>query len=155
MVGRRDPWPFATERPGAMNAAFSPDGRYVAYMSNETGRMEVYVRPFPGPGPKKPVSVGGARNLTWASNGEIFYQRLEDNTVIAVPIATTPTLSVGRPTELFRITGLLYGTSAPSYAVSADGNRFLMTAREREGPDTVAGVTIILNWVEELKANVP
>jgi serine/threonine-protein kinase len=146
---------FAIGRPVARNAVFSPDGRYVAYLSNETGQFEVYIRPFRGPGPKTPVSVGGARNLTWARNGELFYQRPEDNTTIAVPVATRPTLTVGLPKELFRFSGLLYGTSATTYAVSADGKRFLMTAKEREGPDTGPGVTIVLNWAEELKAKVP
>ena len=73
-----------------MNATFSPDGRYVAYMSNETGQFEAYIRPFPGPGPKQPASVGGARNLTWARNGELIYQRVQDNTMLAVPVATRP-----------------------------------------------------------------
>jgi eukaryotic-like serine/threonine-protein kinase len=149
---RSEPWPFVT----GLRAVFSPDGRYVAYLSSETGQPEVYVRPFPGPGSTTPVSVGGAVNLAWARNGELFYRRVADNALIAVPVATTPTLSVGQPQELFRFAGLFYNVSATTYAVSGDGKRFLMSAGQLEsGSAARPAAHIVQNWTEELKARVP
>jgi serine/threonine-protein kinase len=89
----------------ASNAVFSPDGRFVAYVDNVSGRGEVVIRPFPGPGPLTPVSVGGAREPTWAPNGELFYRRSGDDMMMAVRVATSPALAVGPPTELFRGSG--------------------------------------------------
>ena len=153
------PSPFHPETASERNAVFSPDGRFVAYISDETGRFEVYVRPFPGPAARQPVSVGGAADLSWGRNGELFFRRLEDSVIIAVPVATSPALSIGRPRELFRVAGLIYGTSATRYDVTADGTRFLMLAREveldRVGASVRPTIRIVLNWQEELKQRLP
>ena len=124
------PRPFAASASEEMGATFSPDGRYVAYLSGETGQIEVVVRPFAGSGPQTTVSSGGGADLAWARNGELFYRRRTDHTMMAVHVSTTPTLTLGQPQELFRMAGLLYGVSAARYAVSSDGKRFLMNAGE-------------------------
>ena len=143
------------------NAVFSPDGRYVAHVSAQTGQREIYIRPFPGPGGQETVSVGGGDEPAWASNGELFYRRPSDYAMMVVEVSTDPTLIVGQPRELFRGTANPGGSPRARYAVTADGQRFLMRADLVVSGDTDAGggvgpkVIVVQNWVEELKARVP
>jgi serine/threonine-protein kinase len=154
-----EPWPFAADAPAQVVATFSPDGRYVAYLSNETGRNEVYIRPFPGPGPETPVSTSGASEPVWARNGDLFFRRLSDHMMMAVPVTTGPTLTIGRPVPLFRLAGMQYGTSAPRYAVTADGKRLLMNAGDlrvdQGGTAPRPAINIVQHWTDELKRLVP
>ena len=83
------------------NAVFSPDGDYVAYTSSLTGEPGIYIRPFPGPGGETPVSVGAGREPAWTPNGEVFYRRTADYTMMVVEVSTDPVLRVGAQTELF------------------------------------------------------
>lgn len=154
-----DPVPFAADPHNETVAAFSPDGRYVAYQSNETGRNEVYIRPFPGPGARTPVSTGGGAEVVWARNGELFFRRISDHMIMALPVTTSPTLTIGQPQALFRLAGLQYGVSAPRYAVTADGKRLLMNAVDlrvdQGGTAPRPAINIVQNWLEELKRLVP
>ncbi len=80
-----------------LGAVFSHDGRYVAYMSNQTGEREIYIRPFRGPGGQETVSVGGGTQPAWAPNGELFYRRPADDAMMVVDVSTDPTLTIGPP----------------------------------------------------------
>ena len=141
------------------SAVFSPDGRYVAHVSDQSGVREIYVRPFPGPGGQETVSVGGGDEPAWASNGELFYRRPSDYAMMVVEVSTDPTLTIGSPQELFR--GGVYPGGSPraKYAVTADGQRFLMSANLTSSPEQGTGprarVVVVQNWLEELKARVP
>jgi hypothetical protein len=133
----------------------------VAYVDQVSGQGEVVIRPFPGAGPLTPVSVGGAREPTWARNGELFYRRISDDMMVAVRVTTSPVLTLGPPIELFRGSGSAAASPRAAYAVTADGQRFLLSG-ERLGSglmkDAVAArpkITIVLNWMEELKQRVP
>jgi serine/threonine protein kinase/Tol biopolymer transport system component len=154
-----DPRPFAAESADESGAVFSPDGRYVAYLSNETGRSEAYIVPFPGPGPKRPLSTGGAGDVVWGRSGEVFYRRGSDHALMAVPISTTPVLAVGQPRPLFQMAGLLYGVSAARYTVTRDGKRFLMNAGDLRVDDGGSAprpaIQVVLNWRKELERLVP
>ena len=88
---------FSTE-----GAVFSPDGRYVAYQSQESGQREIYVRPYPGPGGQQTVSVGGGQQPVWAATGELFYRDPDGRRMMAVSMTTDPMLIVGTPRELFQ-----------------------------------------------------
>ena len=107
------------------NGAISPDGRWLAYESNESGQEEIHVRPFPNvsDGGRWQVSAGGGTCPVWSPDGqELFYRDL--NGVMAVTVQSTPTFSSGNPTKLFDgpyLTGV-----GGSYDVSRDGRRFLM-----------------------------
>jgi Tol biopolymer transport system component len=93
--------PFHQSDAEEMAPRFSPDGRHVAFTSDLGGRLDVYVAPFPGPGPKRIVSTSGASIPRWSPDGrELFYVGV-DGTVFSVPIDTTPVLEIGRPTPLF------------------------------------------------------
>ena len=138
---------------------FSPDGQWLAYTSDETGRFEVYLTPYPGPGGKTPISVAGGRSPIWRADGrELFYRRGDD--LFAVAIATSPSLRVGAPELLF--TGSFVrersNQGASNYDVAPDGQRFLMLS----GIDQDGGadapppqITVVLNWFEELKERGP
>ena len=151
-----------------MNADLSPDGRWLAYESNETGEMEVFVRPFPAvdaglppsPPPEKwQVSRGGGRWPLWNPDGgqELFY--VAPQAMMAVAVETQPTFRPGSAEPLFDTAG--YATSSPRtgivrrLGVSPDGTRFLLY--KVVTGDTAAGPTLILvqNWADELQRLVP
>jgi WD40 repeat protein len=156
-----EPKPFKAEPAAEESAVFSPDGRYLAYLDAVSGQNELVIRPFPGPGPETPVSVGGAREPAWAPNGELFYRRLSDDMMMVVRVTTSPAPSVGPPQELFRGSGVLEASPRAGYAVTADGQRFLTNGvRVWWGLRADASAprprfNVVLNWVEELKRRVP
>jgi serine/threonine-protein kinase len=138
------------------NGDISPDGRWLAYESNESGYNEVYVRPFPNvdSGHWQISNSGGSRPL-WARNGrELFYVNGE-NRLMAVPVQTGgQTFSRGNPTKLFD-TPIFTSSPARTYDISPDGQRFLMIKdKSATEPSTPAldNMVVVLNWVEELKA---
>ena len=131
-MDRTDAKPEMFLEGGAEGADFSRDGRYVVFLSPQTGQREIYIRPYPGPGGQVTVSVGGGRERCWARNGEVFYRSPNGERMFAVSVATEPALRVGAPVQLFQ--GRYYiaptGSPRPQYDVTADGKRFLMLASE-------------------------
>jgi len=137
-----------------LHAAFSPNGKWIAYASNESGQYEVYVRAFPGPGGRWQVSTAGGGHPVWAPDGtEIFY--LDDRKVMSVPVVTeSEAFSVGRPKELFAPgpDGDFFYTRID---IMSDGKRFVMlqntgNAAQRE----LHELTFVFNWFEELRDRV-
>jgi Tol biopolymer transport system component len=128
---------------------FSPDGNWIAYQSNESGRMEIFIQSFPGPGGKIQVSTGGGAQVRWRKDGrELFYIAL-DGKLMAVPIrpsADGRSIEAATPVALFatRVGGAIRGTYLQQYVVSPKGDRFLMNTVTSEA--SVAPVTVILNW---------
>ena len=153
MNGDRKPFPVVKTNFDERDAQFSPDGKWIAYQSNESGRFEIYIQPFPGPGSKLQVSTNGGAQVRWGPNGkELFYIAL-DARLMAVPIrlASNPqTAEPGSPTPLFatRVGGALQGTFMQQYDVSSDGQRFLMNTITEEA---ASPITVILNWNPEAK----
>jgi serine/threonine-protein kinase len=133
--------------------AFSPDGRWLAYVSGESGRNEIYVRAFPGPGEKVTTSSEGGNEPLWSPTGrELFYRN--GDTMMAVSLSTRPALNPGRPHRLFDKTYEPSLALWPNYAVSADGQRFLMMKTiEQEG--TPAQINVVVGWFEELNRLAP
>jgi len=142
-----DPRPLFTTRFNERGAEFSRDGQWLAFVSDESGRSEVYVAPFPGPGPKTPVSNNGGLQPVWAKNGrELFYR--EGDSLMSVPIQLNP-LRVAAPRKLFDFPGALYNSDnfVPDYDVTKDG-RFLAVRRDRAA---VEEIHVVLNWGDELR----
>ena len=130
--------------------ALSPDGRWLAYSSNESGVREVYVVPFPNSGTGKwAVSTHGGSEPLWSHHrGELFYRDGAGN-MVAVLVKTTPVFSVGRATTLFNASAFGADVEHQQYAVAPDDRRFLMLR-----PNGVSGteqLVVVDNWVEELK----
>ena len=136
----------------------SPDGRWLAYSANESGRVEVYVRPFPNvDGGRWQVSTEGGSRPAWAKNGsELFYLGLNGGSMWTVPVQTSPTFSAGNPTRLFDGRWWV-GQTGRTYDVSADGQRFLMIKDTESGEQAAASpaITVVLNWRDELKQRLP
>jgi serine/threonine-protein kinase len=134
---------------------FSPDGRWLAYVSNESGRWEVYVLAYPGPGGKWQISTEGGTEPVWNSNGRELFYRSGDK-MMAVDIATQPSFTAGKPRVLFEGRYNPAPGTTPNYDVSPDGQRFLMVkpskASEAAAPTQI---NVVLNWFEELKRRVP
>jgi Tol biopolymer transport system component len=133
---------------------FSPDGRWLAYNSDQSGRYEIYVQPYPGPGGKVQISTDGGTDPLWNRNGrELFYR--DGSKVLAVTIVTQPSFSAGKPKLLFDGVYTPGNAAAfPSYDVSPDGQRFLMI-KPVEGQQAATQINIVQNWFEELKRRVP
>ncbi len=133
-------------------AQFSPDGRWVAYQTNESGRFEVVVQPFPGAGGKWQVSTSGGVAPRWRADGKELYFLAPDATMMAVPItAAGPSLEAGTPVALFPARIFGGGSLAanhPNYAVARDG-RFLINQPVADA--TAAPITLILNWNPDAK----
>ena len=145
--GDRKPQPFLQTPFSEYGPMFSPDGRWIAYVSDESGQREVYVRPYPGPGGKVQVSTEGGNQPRWAPNSrELFYRR--GNKMMAVALTTKPSFTAGTPKELFEIAG------GVGYDVAPDGRRFLFI---KEGEDQPAAnqLNVVLNWFDELRRRVP
>jgi serine/threonine-protein kinase len=134
----------------------SPDGRWMAYTSDESGQNEIYVRPFPEVNKGRwQVSTSGGGWPLWSPDGrELFYLSLDS--AMAVSVETGPTLSFGTPKTLFRLAYFLSELGGALWDISPDGKRFLMMKEAGSG----AGggprkINIVLNWFEELKQRVP
>ena len=123
--------PFLRSKLWAATPQFSPDGRWLAYISDESGRYEVYLQPYPGPGGAVQISQGGGTEPVWNPNGrELFYWSRgfgRKGEMLAVDISTEPSFTAGNPRMIFEA-AYLGSTSreVPNYDVSADGQRFLM-----------------------------
>jgi Tol biopolymer transport system component len=139
--------------------AFSPDGKWLAYSSGVSGRTEVYVQPYPGPGQRVLISTGGGTAPAWRGDGgELYYQFTNDGAVriFAVPITITGSgLSPGAPRQLFEGRGLGSTGPARGYDVTPDGTRFLFTRIVEAPPRPPIQLVLVENFVEELKRRVP
>ena len=144
------PYPLHDAQAYESDAQISPDGRWVAYESQETGQMEVYVQPFPGPGGKERVSTEGGDSVRWAHNGRELYYRvvMGEGAVVGVDFQTSPQLHLGLPKVL--ATGV-FGTT---FDAAPDGKRFLVELLGSTDPGGRRMVGID-NWFEELKRRVP
>jgi len=149
--GDRKPLPYLQTQFNERDGAFSPDGRWVAYVSDESGRYEIYVQAFPLSGAKFQVSAGGGVEPTWRRDGSELFYRSADGNLVAVPVKSGATFEVGAPRPLFRIPSAATSNPFDSYiyASSNDGQRFLVAANP--GGEKTAPITVVLNWQAGLK----
>jgi hypothetical protein len=144
--GEREAQPFLQTPFMELVARFSPDGHWLAYVSDESGRAEVYVMPYPGPGGKRQISTEGGFGPVWARNGrELFYRNGDQ--MMVVDITTEDGFTAGNPRLLFE------GSFRPmmltaNYDVSLDGERFVMVQADEQAAKQL---NVVLNWFEELK----
>ena len=142
--------PFLASQSGEEFPEFSPDGRWLAYASDESGRPEIYVRPFPGPGGRWQISQQGGVGPLWARNGKQLFYRSGDQ-VWGVDVQTGPAFSAGKPRLLFEQPGFLCGNPICGWDLSLDGQRFLMVKVDERKPAPVTELILVQNWFEELR----
>jgi serine/threonine protein kinase len=151
MENERKPQPLVKTKFNETGAVFSPDGRWIAYQSDESGRYEIYVRPFPGPGPKQPISAEGGKEPAWGPDGrELFYRN--GDKMMVVDVRTHPEFTAAKPKLLFE-GKYLTDRIGTNYDIAPDGRRFLMIRSDQETAPTQ--LRIVLNWSEELKGLLP
>jgi len=137
----------------------SPDGKYMAYMSAESGQMQIFVRPFPDVDKGRwQISTSPGESPLWAPDGKALFYLSEDGAVMEVPVDTGSTFTAGKPRMLFKGNYIMGYGESPSWDIHPDGKRFLMM----KGPQAAASanaerrkINIVLNWFEELKQRVP
>lgn len=147
LTGDREPVLFLQTPYEEGFPVLSPDGRYIAYMSNESGQFEVYLKRFPSGEGKWPASVGGGAFPRWQDD-ELFF--VQNNTLMATPIKTQPALEIGQPRPLFggdRVGVVLFDVRRsglfPTYDVTSDGQRFAVVQEREPGQ---AAITVVQNW---------
>jgi len=146
LKGNQAPQPFLRTLFTEVGPQFSPDGRWIAYVSDESGQYEIYVRPYPGPGEKRQVSTEGGEHVVWSRDGkELFYRNAQKWMSAAVTLK--PEFKAETPRLLFEGPYVMIG--GQSYDVSLDGKRFL--ALEPVEQEPVTYLNVVLNWFEELK----
>jgi dipeptidyl aminopeptidase/acylaminoacyl peptidase len=144
------PFGFLTTPFSESQAQLSPDGRWLAYRSNESGRFEVYVQSFPKPAGKWQISTGGGGQPRWRGDGKELFYLSSSNRLMAVPINAGAGLEVGSASPLFdapffsTLNAAIY-----MYDVTADGQRFIFAAPLTEARDTP--LTVVVNWTARLK----
>lgn len=149
LEGDRKPIPFLQSEFDETMGAFSPDGRWIAYTSDESGKYEVYVESFSGAsagtdvrsGDKSLVSTHGGRYPRWRRDGKELYYVTEDGKLMAVQIKSGTLLEIGPPMPLFDVDSLRYD-------VAADGQRFISVVHSEESASSP--ITIVVNWAAEL-----
>jgi Tol biopolymer transport system component len=129
-------------------AQVSPDGHWVAYVSNESGAPEIYVLPYPGAGAKKRVSLDGGTTVRWSRDGRelLYWASIPQSRLMAVDVTTSPTFSAGQPHELFR------QASTTTWDVTTDKNRFLVELSSRQNGSIL---NLVTNWFDELRRRAP
>jgi serine/threonine-protein kinase len=157
-VGSRRVTPFLNSQANESHPEFSPDGRWIAYASTESGREvnEVYVRPFPGPGGRLLISHEGGVEPLWARDGKrLFYRSLDAQQVWVVDIRTDGGLAAGKPHLLFKAPGFERGGMVRSWDLSPDGRRFLMVKLEERVSQPATEMILVQNWFEAVRHLVP
>jgi eukaryotic-like serine/threonine-protein kinase len=156
LFGERTPFPLVHANYLEGEAVFSPDGRSIAYTSNENGQPNVFVQSFPDAGEKLQVSTAGGTAPVWRSDGKGLYFLGLDSTLIAVAIDTTGRVGAGTPQALFPTgmvnSGFTIQTDSPgqTYAVSKDGQRFLINVRTLQSGD-VPPLNVVVNWMAAIQ----
>ena len=145
MAGDRTPVQLTSSIHDERDGQFSPDGRWVAYESDEAGSPEIYVQPFPGPGSKVRASANGGTQVRWRRDGKEIYYLDRDNSLMAASVAVSGgAIELGAPIALFKtIVAPMRSISRQQYVVSPDGQRFLIFTAEEE---PMAPLTILLHW---------
>jgi hypothetical protein len=140
--------PFLNSQFSEREAAISPDGRWVAYVSEESGQREVYVQGYPGPSGKWQISTHGGRDPLWGADGRQLYYLTAEGGMMSVSVVTQPAFQVGMPASLFHASPPSSDPGGRCYAVSADGRRFLILRPTRA--HSLPATLVMMNWTAAL-----
>ena len=148
LKGKQQPWNYSRSRFDEYEASISPNGRWIAYLTNETGSYQIYVRSFPGKEGKWQISTDGADEPRWSPDGKTLYFRRGPQ-IVSVPVSTSGTFTAGAPSVLFSGFPSMNVDSGISYDITSDG-KYLITTSPVEGT-TFRNVSVVINWTAELK----
>ena len=140
------------------DSELSPDGRWIAYQSNESGRDEIHVRPFPAvDGGHWQITTDGGAEPLWARSGRELFYLDRRRRIMAVPVQAGPSFGAGNPSVAVELASVNVGGPGREYDVSPDGRRFLIIrpAARTEDKPTPMQLNVVLNWGEELKRLAP
>jgi Tol biopolymer transport system component len=145
-----DSVPFVSSPFNTFSPKLSPDGKYLAYESNESGTYEVYVQPFPQGGGKPRVSVNGGRQPRWRGDGkELFY--VEGNAIVAVPVTTAGGFTAGEPQRLFEAAPGAFVGPGHCYTVTPDGQKFIIVEDADGDGAAMPTIQVTQNWFAEFQ----
>jgi serine/threonine-protein kinase len=159
MKGNHEWKPLLNQKHGEVQPKISPDGKWIAYASSESGKLEIYVRPFPEVNKGRwQVSTSGGNTPLWSPSGrELFY--LNEDAVMRVPVESGPAFNAGKPETLFRGAYVRFSAlDGQPWDINPDGKRFLMIKEPAAVASAGGGpskINIVINWFEELKQRVP
>jgi Tol biopolymer transport system component len=152
MEGERKPWPWLNMRFNEAVGKFSPDGKWIAYISDESGRNEIYVQAFapgaPASGGKWQLSTNGGISPQWRRDGREMYY-LANGRLMAVDVTLGAEVKAGTPKEIFSLSSIRASGSTIGYAKTGDGQRFLFVTSAED--TSVPPFTVVLNWMAEMK----
>jgi Tol biopolymer transport system component len=143
----RKPFPVVQTTFNEHSGQFSPDGKWIAYQSNESGRYEIYIQLFPGPGGKTQISTSGGRSPRWRRDSKELFYVAPDDRLMVVPItfaSNGQTLEPGTPVPLFVTHTVRPGYDTWDYLVASDGQRFLMNTPTEE--TVTSPIVLLMNW---------
>jgi hypothetical protein len=154
--GDREPHPFVATDAPEFGQAISPDGRWLAYVSKESGRPEIYVQPFPDGGERHQISTDGGLYPVWSPDGRsIYYRNEEENQTLVVPVTTNPRFRAGAAQvlieERYEMGNFMF---YPNFDIAPDGKSFVMIKPDEEW-GRATEIRVVLNWFEELKRLAP
>ena len=152
LEGEQRPSPIVATPANERSPSLSPDGQWLAYVSNESGRDEIYVQPYPGPGERVTVSTVGGQEPVWSPDGrELFYR--DGYKMMVVSVTSDPEFAIGTATLLFEEPFVMEPPPSGSqfYDVAPDGQQFVMVQQTSRPTELI----VVLNWSEELKRLVP
>jgi serine/threonine-protein kinase len=156
ITGDTTPVPLATSEYLERNPEVSPDGRYLAYTSNETGRVEVYLRPFPRVGGGKwLVSSAGGMTPLWSRDGKELFYRNGAGDMVSVEVTASGTPPLGRQRVLFSALPYTLEGVHRTYDVTPDGRRFLMLRHVANSSADNAALVVVENFLDVLRRKVP
>ena len=137
-------------------SAVSPDGHWMAYHSNLSGRYEVYVERYPEMSSRQQISIGGRWRPVWARDGsELFFATPDNRQLLSVSVRSRETLTAGRPQVLFDLTTLPPGGGTRPYDVGPDGRFFVIRGGNVANTESPSNLVLVQNWDQELKRLVP
>jgi serine/threonine protein kinase len=144
LFGDRKPKPYLQTPYNEATGRFSPDGHWVAYTSDESGKSEVYAQSYPVPGNKVQISIGGGEQPTWRGDGKELFYVAPDKKIMAVEVKIDSAFEAGTPRELFQTQIAPFIEARNQYVVTADGERFLVNTMLDE--ISTAPIAVVLNW---------
>jgi Tol biopolymer transport system component len=150
LSGDRKPFAIAQTPFSEVNAVMAPDGRWIAYQSNESGETQAYVQPFPATGGKYQISKTGGNRPTWRSDGRELFFISPDGHVMAATIDVSRQFEAGIPKSLFATSTGVWPDGGRQYAVSRDGKRLLVNALQTQQSAAVP-LTVVVNWLSAVQ----